>query len=290
MHLLRWRAAGLVGVSWLALVALGQAATPDAARVGMVDEPCPAPIARPIELDELTDLMLGEAEPDPAARARLLTPAVEAYGQAQAARRAEDWADLCHFHADNAALVGAGAVRAVFLGDSITEAWLRADPSFFTGGRVDRGISGQTSQQMLLRFYSDVVALHPQVVHILAGTNDLAGNTGPTAPVDFQHDIMAMTDIALAHGIRVVLGSIPPADHFSWRPQLQPAARIVELNAWLRRFAAERGVVYVDYYAVLVGANGALRSELTHDGVHPERRGYALMRPLTERALAQALR
>ena len=181
-------------------------------------------------------------------------------------------------------------MRAVFLGDSITENWHAADPSLFTGDFVNRGIGGQTSPQMLLRFYADVLGLHPRVVHIMAGTNDLAGNTGPYSEQQYKDNIRAMCDLALANGVRVVLAGIPPTTGFPWRPALRPGPQIVELNAWLQRYAAQRKMIYVDYAAVLAQPDGAMRADLSHDGVHPNRSGYALMRPLAEHAIAAALK
>lgn len=199
-----------------------------------------------------------------------------------------DWAWLCRYHAANAALAGK-AVDAVFIGDSITEFWAHFQPELFALPRVNRGISGQTSPQVLLRFMADVVALKPGVVHLMIGTNDIAGNTGPTTPEAYKNNLRAMVDLAQAHGIRVVLGSIPPADRMSWRPGLQPALRIAELNLWLKAFAAERGLIYADYFAVLSGPNGEMRAEFTQDGVHPGAAGYAAMEPVARAALAQAL-
>jgi lysophospholipase L1-like esterase len=197
-----------------------------------------------------------------------------------------DWGWLCRYRDDNAALVGAPAPRVVFMGDSITEFWSRFDPDLFGEGVINRGISGQTSPQMLLRFYSDVVALRPAAVHIMAGTNDLAGNTGPSRPEDFKNNIRAMADLAEANGIAVILASIPPAAAFPWRSEVEPAPIIAALNAWLESYAAERGLVFVDYHAAMAGPAGELRSELSGDGVHPDAEGYAVMRPLTIGALA----
>ena len=162
-----------------------------------------------------------------------------------------DWASLCRYRAANAALDPKQRPVAVFMGDSITERWNELDPDFFAHGFLDRGISGQTSPQMLVRFMADVVALHPQVVHIMAGTNDVAGNTGPNSPEDFKNNIRAMVDLARANGISVVIGSIPPADHFGWSPEFRPARQIAELNRWLRDYASAEGLVYADYYAAL---------------------------------------
>jgi lysophospholipase L1-like esterase len=199
-----------------------------------------------------------------------------------------DWAWLCRFREDNARVDPANPPEVVFMGDSITENWLREDPALFGKGWLNRGLSGQTSPQMLVRFWQDVIALHPDVVHIMAGTNDLAGNTGPTSPEAYKNNIRAMVQLAKAHGIVVVLGSIPPADRFEWAPQHQPAPWIAQFNAWLKDYAAAEGMVYADYFTVLAGPNGELRPELGPDGVHPNAAGYVLMRPVAERALADA--
>jgi lysophospholipase L1-like esterase len=171
------------------------------------------------------------------------------------------------------------------MGDSITEFWARADTTLFSNGVVGRGISGQTSPQMLLRFMQDVVELHPRVVHIMAGTNDVAGNTGPTSAQDFQNNIMAMVELAKAHKIKVVLASIPPASAFPWHPGLQPAADIVALNTWLRGYAKSSGSSYVDYYSALVDPQGGFQKALSNDGVHPNRDGYAKMQSLALKAI-----
>lgn len=200
-----------------------------------------------------------------------------------------DWPWLCRYRAENAAIDPSHPPQAVFIGDSITEFWGARDPSFFAGRFLDRGISGQTSPQILLRFMADVVALHPRVVHIMAGTNDIAGNTGPNAPIDFKNNIRAMVTLARASHIAVVIGSILPSDHFNWQPALRPAPRIVELNGWLRDYAKAEGAVYADYYAALAGPQGELPPAFSKDGVHPEPAGYALMRPVAERAIAEAM-
>jgi lysophospholipase L1-like esterase len=200
-------------------------------------------------------------------------------------RGATDWAGLCRYRAANAALQP-GEARVVFLGDSITENWLLADPAFFSDGRVNRGIGAQTSAQMLVRFRSDVVALRPAVVHILAGTNDVAGNNGPVRPRDFQNNIESMAEIARANGIRVVLGSIPPAATFNWQPALRPAPIIAQLNEWLAQYAARNGHTFIDYHAAMRGTAGELEAALGNDGVHPNRDGYARMRRLAEAGLA----
>ena len=199
----------------------------------------------------------------------------------------QDFADLCKYAGDNAGI--RQSPRVVLFGDSITERWATSEPDLFTLGIVNRGIAGQTTTQMLLRFYQDVIALKPQAVQIMGGTNDVAGNSGPTSPQDFKNDIMAMVELAQAHRIRVLLASIPPADRFSWNPTVKPAARILELNAWLRNYAYQKQIVFVDYYTVLASKTGGLRPELGEDGTHPNKDGYARMRPVFLNALAQVL-
>ncbi|HEX4848318.1 MAG TPA: GDSL-type esterase/lipase family protein [Novosphingobium sp.] len=202
--------------------------------------------------------------------------------------RASDWAWLCRYREDNARIDPGNPPRVVFIGDSITENWVGLDPAVFGPGRLGRGISGQTSPQLLVRFWQDVVALKPRVVHIMVGTNDIAGNTGPTTPEAYKNAIRAMVDLAEANGIVVILASIPPADRFGWSQAIRPAPWIATLNTWLKSYAAERGAVYADYHAVLTGPNGELRPEFGPDGVHPNAAGYAAMRPVAEAAIEQA--
>lgn len=200
----------------------------------------------------------------------------------------DDWPALCHYRdADHAVAV---APRAVLIGDSITEFWLPTAPGLFADGIVDRGISGQTSPQMVARFYQDVVRLHPRVVHIMCGTNDIAGNTGPSSAEDYANAILAMIDLAHANGIAVVLGSIPPAGAFGWRPAFHPAGDIIALNTWLRQLAQQRGLVYADYHSAMADAAGAMKPGLSTDGVHPNAAGYAVMEPIARAAIAEAER
>lgn len=208
----------------------------------------------------------------------------QASERAAARQRKDDWADLCRYRAANAALKG--HPRVVLMGDSITDFWRQGDPSLFGHGIVDRGISGQTSGQMLVRFWPDVIALHPRIVQILAGTNDIAGNTGPTTERDYEDDIMAMTELARAHHIRVLLGSIPPAVSFWWTAhRYRPAAEIRRLNRWLRRYARSSGATYVDYYSHLATPAGAFRHDLSNDGVHPNAAGYRVMAAVLKAAI-----
>jgi lysophospholipase L1-like esterase len=204
-----------------------------------------------------------------------------------------DWADLAHFRAANAALPppAPGEDRVVFLGNSITEAWAPRFGTLFPGRPyVGRGIGGQTTPQLLVRFRQDVVALRPRVVVILAGTNDVAGNTGPTTLEAIQANVASMVDVARANGIRVVLCSVLPVSDYPWRPGLAPAPTIVALNAWLRAHARRRGLAYADFHTAMADARGGLPPALAADGVHPTDAGYAVMAPIAERAIAEALR
>jgi len=195
---------------------------------------------------------------------------------------ATDPAGLCRYADDDARIQASKhAPRVVFLGDSITEGWIKGDPALFSDGVIDRGISGQTSAQMLVRMHADVVDLHPKIVQIMAGTNDVAGNGGPTSEAAWRNNMMAMVEIAHAHGITVVLASIPPAAHFKWRPEVQgAAAQIVRLNGWLRAYAERQGLRYVDYYGLLATPEGAMKPEFSGDGVHPNAAGYAALHEL----------
>ena len=200
-----------------------------------------------------------------------------------------DWANLCRYAGENEAVLASGVQpRVVFLGDSITEFWKLADPELFTATVLDRGISGQTTPQILLRFYQDVVALHPRVVHIMAGTNDVAGNTGPTSDSAILNNLCAMIKLAKANHIRVVLASIPPAKVFGWQPALHPAERIVGLNRQLAAMAREEQVVFADYHGRLADPDGGFAATLANDGVHPNQNGYAVMKPLAMQAIAEA--
>lgn len=211
---------------------------------------------------------------------------------ADAEQRLADWPQLARYRDDNARL-GApapGEARVVFLGDSITDSWGRDIGEFFPGKPyVNRGISGQTTPQMLVRFSQDVVALKPRVVVILAGTNDIAGNTGPATPQMIEDNLAAMTAVARQNGIRVVLASILPAAAYPWRRDVHPVDTIRQLNAWIKTYCVRERLVYLDYYGAMAGPDGGLRAGLSGDGVHPNAAGYALMAPLAQKAIAQAL-
>ena len=204
-------------------------------------------------------------------------------------RTHNDWAWLARYRDENAKLQAIpGVPRIVFMGDSITQGWPDSVLAFFTPGRIGRGISGQTTPQMLVRFHQDVIALKPRVVHIMAGTNDIAGNTGFASDLDIQNNIRAMTELAQAHGIRVILASIPPAADFPWKPGLNPGERIQRLNTWLREYARRSGSVYADYWTATHDGLG-FRQGLAYDGVHPSKEGYAAMAPVAEKAIKHAL-
>ena len=214
----------------------------------------------------------------------------ETWAQAWERRLHEDFAYLSRYRDENAKLTpAAGKPRIVFMGDSITEGWVGKDPAFFTPGRIGRGISGQTTSQMLLRFRQDVIDLHPEVVQIMAGTNDVAGNTGPATDQQIQANIRSMVELAHAHGIRVILASIPPAGDFPWKPGLTPGPRIAKLNEWLRSYAAESGSIYADYWSAL-HEGVAFHTGWSSDGVHPNEQGYAVMDKVAEAAIGRALK
>ena len=239
-----------------------------------------------------TAATLGAQAPAPSS-ATSAQPPPSAADRAREERLRNDWAWLARYRAANDSLgaPAAGERRVVFMGNSITEGFAPRFATLFPGRPyVGRGISGQTTPQMLVRFRQDVVALQPAVVVILGGTNDVAGNTGPTTIEAIADNLASMAEIARANGIRVVLASVLPAADFPWRPGREPAPTIVALNEWIRRYAAANGHVYLDYHAAMADANGGLRPELSRDGVHPNDAGYAIMAPLAERAIAEALR
>jgi lysophospholipase L1-like esterase len=257
------------------------AAPAEAPPVGIVAHPCPPAIEPPASMRALlVELFIQPRKLLPTDMDRLLQdPQFKTFEAANRRLAVRDWAGLCRFRDANAQVIATKApVRVVFMGDSITENWLAADPKLFEHGVVNRGISGQTTAQMLVRFRADVVALNPKVVHIMAGTNDVAGNTGPTSPEDFQNNIMAMAEIARANGIGVVLAAIPPTASFNWQPKLKPVPTIQALNAWLKAYAGRQKMTYIDYYALLTGPQGEFPAALSNDGVHPNSAGYGLMR------------
>jgi len=203
---------------------------------------------------------------------------------------AQDWASLSRYAKDNAALPALSAKenRVVFMGNSITEVWSKKHPEFFVlNPYTNRGISGQTTPQMLVRFRADVVKLNPKVVVILGGTNDIAGNTGPSTIEMIADNLASMTEIAMANNIKVVLCSVLPVYDYPWKKGLQPAEKIIALNTWIKDYCAKKEITYVDYFSAMADERHGLKAELTSDGVHPNLEGYQIMEPLVQKALSK---
>ena len=258
----------------------------DSTPIGMVEhlDAGPGPTA-----DEITFVRayLADGPMDSDLLAKAFDPVRLAEREARvAALRASDWPNLGQYRAANALQVE--PVQCVFIGDSITEAWAAADPDLFSDGILGRGISGQTSPQILLRFMADVVALKPRVVHLLCGANDIAGNTGPTTFADYQNNVLAMIALAKAHDIQVILGNYAGFQFFTWAPTIDPKPWVKRMNAWLRELARDGGHVFADYNAALDAGDGTMSPDVTRDGVHPTNAGYVLMRPVALEALRAA--
>lgn len=205
---------------------------------------------------------------------------------------AQDWPNLKRYQDANQEL-GApkpGEERVVFMGNSITEGWIQKRPLFFLNKPyVNRGISGQTTPQMLLRFRQDVINLEPAVVVILAGINDIAGNTGPATVESIANNIKSMVQLAKANDIEVVILSVLPASYFPWKPDLKPGEIVLKLNSLLKEYAVENGCVYVDLHKSMANDELGLKKEYGHDGVHPNAKGYFVMEPPVETAIQKAL-
>ena len=213
-----------------------------------------------------------------------------------------DWPNLARYAEANAAVVAPAKfeLRVVFMGDSITDAWVSPEYGGFFPGKqyVDRGISGQTTPQMLIRFRPDVIALQPKAVVILAGTNDIAGNTGPMTLGQIEANLVSMAELAKANKIRVVLASVLPVSNYGHDRQgnaldmrtNRPPEKILELNAWIKKYAAANGHTYLDYFSAMVDDQGLLQRDLSEDGLHPNAKGYAVMSPLAEQAIRVALK
>nr|WP_321356339.1 SGNH/GDSL hydrolase family protein [uncultured Draconibacterium sp.] len=205
---------------------------------------------------------------------------------------AQDWPNLGRFSDANEALKTkpADKERVVFMGNSITENWIKTYPDYFSGHFVNRGISGQTTPQMLLRFRADVVDLKPAAVVILAGTNDIAGNTGPSTLEMIMDNLKSMTEIAQSNGIEVLLCSVLPAFDYSWRPGKEPNVKIPELNKMIKAYAKKNKISYVDFFSAMADDKNGMQGELTNDGVHPTAAGYDVMQPIIEKAIKEALK
>ena len=216
--------------------------------------------------------------------------------------RLNDWPALARYHDVNgqAGAITKGARRVVFMGDSITDSWQSPKYGGFFPGKpyLDRGISGQTTPQMLIRFRPDVIALNPAVVVILAGTNDIAGNTGPATLEVIEDNLKSMSELARANHIRVVLASLLPISDYEKdragqpiiRTKQRPPEKIKTLNEWMKEYARENNLTYLDYYSAMIDEKGFLKVELSEDGLHPNAKGYAIMAPLAEQAIAAALK
>ena len=247
---------------------------------------------KPLLVRMLAGLMISGSSA--AAQAPDCGQTIQALERVVAAQRRllNDWAGLTRYGSENTEIrpPAPGEERVVFLGDQITELWGRGNAKFFPGKPCfNRGISGQTTSQMLVRFRQDVITLRPKVVVILAGTNDLAGVTGPATQGMMAENFMSMTELAKANGIGVVLASVTPVcDCFTNQTRLRPRGKIIGLNGWIKGYAAQSGSVYLDYYSALADGRD-FRKGLTSDGLLPNDAGYAEMAPLAERAIAQAL-
>jgi lysophospholipase L1-like esterase len=206
--------------------------------------------------------------------------------------KGQDWPNLAQFQEANAALEAPAdnEDRVVFMGNSITIGWINSRPEFFEGKPwVNRGISGQTTPQMLVRFRQDVIDLKPKVVVILAGTNDIAGNTGPSTIPMIMDNIKGMAEMAHANNIKVVLSTTLPAFDYPWKPGLEPAPKIIELNKMIRTYCDDMGHIYLDYFSAMADERDGLPKKYANDEVHPTKAGYAVMEPLVENAIAKAL-
>lgn len=204
---------------------------------------------------------------------------------------AQDWANLNRFKAENAnqVLPTPGEKRVVFMGNSITEGWVNLHPEFFAGKfYINRGISGQTTPQMLVRFRADVIKLKPKVVIILAGTNDIAGNSGPSTLEMIEDNIISMAQLAKANDIKVILCSVLPVYDYPWKTGLKPAEKIIELNKLIKSYASKSDIIYLDFFSAMVDERNGLKAEYSKDGVHPNEAGYNVMEPLTENAIEKA--
>ncbi len=205
--------------------------------------------------------------------------------------RLEDFANFEKYAKANEKLPppNPGENRIIFMGNSITEFWSITDSSFFSDNSfINRGISGQTTPQMLLRFRNDVINLHPDVVVILAGTNDIAENTGPITLKDVFGNIVSMHQLAEANGIKVILSSVLPVYEFNWHPGLKPAEKIVKLNEMIKSYCEKNNITYADYYSSMVDERKGLDKKYSGDGVHPNKAGYKVMEPIIQKAIEES--
>jgi lysophospholipase L1-like esterase len=232
-----------------------------------------------------------DATNSPAAQAVL---SLEHWRESRVSTYLNDFAELARYRDANAQLPApaAGENRVIFFGDSITDGW-KLDTYFPNKGYINRGIGGQTTPQMLIRFRQDVIALSPKVVVILAGTNDIAGNTGPMTVEQIEANYASLADLARAHSIRVVFSSVTPVHNYTPRSQnmflTRPPEKILALNQWLRSYCEQNGLIYLDYFSAMVDSHGMMQQNLAADGLHPSDAAYKIMAPLAEAAVEKAL-
>lgn len=235
---------------------------------GLSDNPCPPPEPRALHMARIGFLTL-------AGRSVLL----------------RDWADLCVYQAENAALLARGQrPEVVFIGDSITQYWGFDTPALFGRPVLNRGVAGQNSAQVLVRFTPDAVALGPRIIHLMVGVNDVTGKRGPSRPDDYRNNIKAMVKLVKAEGAIVILGLIPPANGDGADDRATTVPKIRALNAWLAQFGRAEGLIVADYWTPLAAADGSLRPEYAEDPLHPNAAGFARMTPVAQAALAEARR
>lgn len=266
-----------------AAVALVSTNCPTGASASTTELSCPQPVPYPSDSIVRLTLKIG-GDPGP------LKPEYQRFISAQARNLQHDPANLCRFKDENIAQLRKAKPNVVLIGDSITESWLSGSPELRELGYVSRGISSQTTVEVKTRFQQDVVALHPKVVHILIGTNNVAGIGRPFDNSAFKNDILGMIRLAKANGIAVILGSILPVEQYPWRPAVRPKPIIKELNSWIQNIASQKDVAFVNYYEALVSPTGGMRSGTTNDGVHPNLIGYKIMSHLLLAAVADARR
>lgn len=206
---------------------------------------------------------------------------------------AQDWANLKRYQEENASLTAPSKTekRVVFIGNSITQGWKEAHPNFFSENPyLNRGISGQTTPQMLVRFCQDVIALQPNVVVILAGTNDIAGNTGPSTLEMIIDNLSSMAELAHANGIRVVMCSVLPAYDYPWKKGLEPNIKIPKLNKMIKAYCSKKGFLYLDYFSAMANEQNGMIAEYTSDGVHCTAKGYEIMESMVQPAIGKVLK
>jgi len=257
----------------------------------MFDHPHPAPPQPPAAFQRLFEAFVDPESPSGRVIEILSDPDVSSFLASERTRSQSDWADLARYAQENAVIAASRrSVDAVFIGDSITQMWPFASAGLFGESVVSRGIGGQVTPQILLRFYADVVALKPKVVHILAGINDVTGQDGPNSLGDYKNHMRAMVDLARANDIVPLIASILPTARYDLMPDLKPAGRVIGLNTWLKELCAETGAHFIDYFEDMRNSDDGMDRTISNDGLHPNRDGYLIMTRRAREALAGALR